>query len=220
MVLDAAKVPAKKRNAWLKREVVAKNRRVLLCNPAAVETGLNCLTHFSTLVWFQPPDCDPRAKRQAEGRIYRIGQTCPVRVYWLIYKGTSQEVLHKLLLKVAESEAVDGLDPASPLQASGIGTPAGMTGFDLGRAIFEAVEAEATVKPAGCVTAGVAVAAAAAPATEMVSAVVSSPATEPLPLPPPQAAPLAVTAPCTLVPAIVAKRVGRAGTQAQLGWIW
>jgi hypothetical protein len=143
VVLDAEKVPAKKRDAWLKREVVAKGKRVLICNPAAVETGLNSLTRFCTLVWFQPPDCDPRAKRQAEGRVYRIGQARPVRVHWLLYRGTSQEVLHRLLLlKVAESEAVDGLDPTSALTASGIGAPPGMTGFDLGRAIFEVVERE------------------------------------------------------------------------------
>jgi hypothetical protein len=63
-------VTARKREAWLKREVIAKGRRVMICNPAAVETGLNCLTLFCTLVWFQPPDCDPRAKRQAEGRVF------------------------------------------------------------------------------------------------------------------------------------------------------
>lgn len=140
-ILHADKVPAKKREAWIEREILAKHRRLLIVNPVAVGTGLNVLTHFSSLVWFQPPGCLPKAMRQAEGRVYRIGQTRPTRIYWLLYGATSQEILHRLLLlKVAESVAVDGLDPASALQASGVGTPEGMSGFDVGRAIFEAVQ--------------------------------------------------------------------------------
>jgi hypothetical protein len=140
-ILASDGVPAIERQAWIKREIVGRGRRVMIVNPAAVGVGLNCLTHFATVVWFQPPGCAPKALRQAIGRIHRIGQSRPCRVYWLIYKGTSQEVLHKLLLlKVAESVAVDALDPASALAASGIGTPAGMSGFDVGRAIFEAAE--------------------------------------------------------------------------------
>jgi hypothetical protein len=226
VILESEKVPAKKRQAWLKREVIAKRKRVLLCNPAAVETGLNCLTHFCTLVWFQPPDCDPRAKRQAEGRVYRLGQTRPVRIHWLLYTGTSQEVLHRLLLlKVAESEAVDGLDPTSALQAAGIGAPAGMTGFDLGRAIFEAVNAEEGGEPLSPAP-GKRFSTNGATSTPEVAALAPLgpvPAQQELPAP----APLAISAPASAssagaLPAagVVEQRVGRSQRVRQLGWAW
>jgi hypothetical protein len=223
--------------AWSRS--VAKGRRVLLCNPATGETGLNCLTHLCTLVWFQPPDCDPRAKRQAEGRLYRVGQTRPVRIHWLIYKGTSQEVLHRLLLlKVAESEAVDGLDPTSALLASGVGAPVGMTWFDLRRAIFAGVETEEkapAVRVVPDLVESVAVRSAiAAPAIhgpdlmatptpiEATSTPALAPPAEAARVPAPSA-PLP-PAPEPALPAlasrIVERRIGRSQRAAQLAWAW
>jgi hypothetical protein len=203
-ILHADKVPAKKREAWINAEILAKKRRVLLVNPVAVGTGLNVLTHFSTIIWFQPPGCAPKALRQAEGRVHRIGQTKPTRVYWLLYKGTSQEILHRLLLlKVAESVALDGLDPASALEASGVGTQEGMSGFDVGRAIFEAVRDERFLPP---------VPAPEAPAPALVALPVivpiaarPAPAVEPAPLP-------------VLPLHIIEKTVGPAKKSVQLTW--
>jgi len=142
-ILDSNKITARKRDEWLRRTIVAKGEPVLIVNPAAVETGLNSLVHFSTVVWFEPPGCDPKAERQAKGRIRRPRQTKEQRVFWLIYEGTSQELLRKLLLhKVAESMSVDGLDPTAALRASGIGQREGMSGFDVGRQLYLMARAE------------------------------------------------------------------------------
>lgn len=142
-ILDSDRITARKRDAWLRNVIVKKGEPVLIVNPAAVETGLNSLVHFNTVVWFEPPGCDPKAERQAKGRIRRPGQTKEQRVHWLVYKGTSQELLRKLLLhKVAESMSVDGLDPTAALRASGIGQREGMSGFDVGRQLFQMARQE------------------------------------------------------------------------------
>jgi hypothetical protein len=139
-ILDTNKVTAKKRDAWLAKEIVGKNRRMMLVNPAAVETGFNKLTHFSTVIWFQPPGCNPKSERQAKGRIRRPGQTKEQRIYWLVYQFTSQEMVRKLLLhKVAESLSVDGLDPTAALRASGVGEASGLSGYDIGRQLYRMV---------------------------------------------------------------------------------
>jgi hypothetical protein len=235
-ILHADKVPAKKREAWINSEILAKKRRVLLVNPIAVGTGLNTLVHFSTIVWFQPPGCAPKALRQAEGRVHRIGQKKPTRVFWLLYKGTSQEILHRLLLlKVAESVALDGLDPTSALEASGVGTQEGMSGFDVGRAIFEAVRDERFLPPPPLLEASTpsvstppsvspiaalpALAVEPAPlvvSPELVSEAPPRPAT-PAPAPAPVLRPAPAATPLP-PPHIIEKAVGPAKKSVQLTW--
>lgn len=137
-VLDA-KVGTQERDAWIRAKVVAKRIRVLVVNPVCVQTGLNSLVYFPTIVWAQNPDCNPTVYAQANGRIHRIGQTRPCRVYFPMYAGL-QVAAHKLLLhKVGVVRAVDGLDPEAALRAAGI-IEEGYTGFSVGRALYELIE--------------------------------------------------------------------------------
>lgn len=135
-VLDAAKVSASKRQAWIKKQT-ASGVRVLLTNPVAIQTGLNCLTYFATEIWMENPNCDAIVYRQAVGRIDRIGQTKPPRVFFPVYEDTVQAPLHALLLaKVAVSQSTDGLDARSALQASGVGESRAMSSLSVGRVLF------------------------------------------------------------------------------------
>lgn len=137
-VLDA-KVGTQERDAWIRAKVVARKVRVLVVNPVCVQTGLNSLVYFPTIVWAQNPDCNPTVYAQANGRIHRIGQTRPCRVYFPMYAGL-QVAAHKLLLhKVGVVRAVDGLDPEAALRAAGI-IEEGYTGFSVGRALYELIE--------------------------------------------------------------------------------
>lgn len=137
-ILDPAKVPTAKRQAWIEKEIVKKGRRVLICNPTTVQTGLNNLVHFSRIIVMENPACNPIIYRQAIGRIDRIGQTRPTRVYFPLYKNTLQEAAHRLLLlKVAVSRATDGLDAEGALMAAGVGDADALTSLSVGRALAE-----------------------------------------------------------------------------------
>ena len=138
VILDAEKVPSKKREKWIDTHVVKAGADVLLVNPVAVQTGLNNLVYFSTVVWYENPGCNPQVRRQAQGRIYRIGQTQPVRMYTLYYADTAQELMHELLLyKVGISEAVDGLDPKGALEAAGVGEVSDLSGQSVGAVLYK-----------------------------------------------------------------------------------
>lgn len=139
-ILYSEKPKARDRKAWLKTNVVGK-ARTMIVNPACIETGFNALTWFNTMVWFQPPGCNPKTMRQAKGRVRRPGQTKEQRFYWLIYQNTLQVALHQLLqLKAAESMAIDGTDNTAALRAAGVEPVGGVGGFDLGRALYEAAQ--------------------------------------------------------------------------------
>lgn len=134
--LDAAKVGASKRQDWIRKQT-AGGVHVLLTNPVAIQTGLNCLTYFATEIWMENPNCDAIVYRQAVGRIDRIGQTKPPRVFFPVYEDTVQAPLHALLLaKVAVSQSTDGLDARSALQASGVGESHAMSALSVGRVLF------------------------------------------------------------------------------------
>lgn len=141
-VLDAGKVAASKRQAWIDKEVIKKDRRVLVVNPVAVQTGLNNLIWFSTEIWMENPACNAIVLRQAKGRVDRIGQTKETRIIFPIYVTTPQENLHKLLLhKVAVSMSTDGLDAESALQAAGVGETQAMSVMAVGRQLYEMLSA-------------------------------------------------------------------------------
>lgn len=143
-VLDANKVAAAKRQAWIDREVVKKRRRVMVANPVAVQTGLNNLVWFSTQIWLENPACNAIAFRQATGRVDRIGQTKETRILFPVYAGTLQENLHKLLLhKVGVSMATDGLDAESALQAAGVGEGNALSALAVGRQLYEMIVSSA-----------------------------------------------------------------------------
>lgn len=139
-VLDASKISAAKRQTWIEAQI-AKGVDVLLTNPVAIQTGLNCLTHFSTTIWLQNPGCNAIVFRQANGRIDRIGQKQPPRCYVLAYRGSTQEALHTLLMrKVAVSQSTDGLDARSALQATGVGEATAMSTLSVGKLLFDLID--------------------------------------------------------------------------------
>ena len=124
-VLLADKVPTGKRIPWIQQHVVEANAPALFVNPVSVMTGINNLVHDCTTIWMQDPMCNPITYRQANGRVYRIGQTKETRMYFGVYKGTLQVPLHKLLMhKVAVSRSTDGLDAEAALRAAGVGSQA------------------------------------------------------------------------------------------------
>lgn len=138
VILEADKVGSKKREHWIDKNVVKPGIEVLIVNPVAVQTGLNNLVHFCSVIWYENPGCNPQVRRQAQGRIYRIGQTKPVRNYTLYYENTAQSLLHELLLyKVGISEAVDGLDPKGSLQAAGVGEVSELSGQSVGAVLYK-----------------------------------------------------------------------------------
>jgi hypothetical protein len=88
----------------------------------------------------QNPACNPVTKRQADGRIDRVGQDKPTRVRFPVYGGTTQQHTHSLLMhKVAVSMSTDGLDAEAALLAAGIGNDDGFSAFSVGRQIYEMI---------------------------------------------------------------------------------
>ena len=137
-ILYADKVDPKKRQTWIDRQVLKPKHRVLLTNPVCIQTGLNNLVWFSSQIWMENPACNPIVYRQAVGRIFRIGQTKPTRVFMPIYDGTSQTQAHRLLLsKVAISMATDGLDAVSAFNAAGAGSQDGMAAMSVGQQLYK-----------------------------------------------------------------------------------
>ncbi len=138
--LDAKKVPAAERESWIRRHVVEKDVPVLLVNPNAVKTGLNCLVTFSTAIWYEL-DLSALTYRQANGRLHRIGQTRPVTIHVPFYRGTAQQIAFELVAqKVSASLKVDGLDLTAALEAAGAGTDtaaAVASVMGLGQAIYQ-----------------------------------------------------------------------------------
>jgi hypothetical protein len=136
-ILYADKVSTGKRQAWIEKEVVKKDRHVLVCNPVAIQTGLNNLVHFASEVWLESPACNPVTFRQAVGRVDRIGQKLETRIHSAIYKDTLQEQLYDLLMqKVAVAVSTDGLDPEAALQAAGVGEDEYFAGLSIGKQLW------------------------------------------------------------------------------------
>jgi superfamily II DNA or RNA helicase len=102
-----AKVKPADREAWV-AERVEKGLRVLIANPAIVETGLD-LNAFTTLIFY-----DTGTKlftmRQAARRSFRINQSAPrIEVYLLYYRDTLQHKLLKLMgTKLAAATLIEG----------------------------------------------------------------------------------------------------------------
>jgi len=141
--LDAEVVSAKKRKEWIDTMVLARGVRVLLVNPASVETGLNNLVAFATLILIQNPQADAIVYRQAFGRIDRPGQTRPTELLVPFLEGTIQRVGVALLArKVAASLEADGIDIGSTLGAVGGGQRAAgtRTGGSFGALLLQALE--------------------------------------------------------------------------------
>jgi len=91
-----ASVPTHKREEWYDRQLET-GAEVVICHPKLVETGLDLLA-FPTLYFYQT-GYSLHTLRQASRRSWRIGQREPVRVKFLTYKGTMQEICLRLMGK-------------------------------------------------------------------------------------------------------------------------
>ena len=89
-------VPTQKREEWYDRQLEA-GVEVVVCHPKLCETGLD-LVALPTL-YFHQTGYSLHTLRQASRRSWRIGQKHPVRVKFLTYKGTMQEVCLRLMGK-------------------------------------------------------------------------------------------------------------------------
>ncbi len=141
-VLDAAKVSTGKRIDWINKNVVKKDLEVLLVNPMAVQTGLNNLVHFSTAIWYENPMCNANVRRQASGRIDRIGQRKPTRMVTILNQGAPEAAQSLLMHKVAVGRGVDGLDPEAALRAAGIIQGDAMDALSVGKQLYKILSGE------------------------------------------------------------------------------
>lgn len=133
--LDADKVPARKRQEWIDKNVVGK-KKVMVTNPSCVMTGLNNLIWFSTAIFFENPGVNPFIARQAVGRLDRITQKLPVRVFWPVYEGVQAMLFELLQQKIAIAQQIDGIDPTAALEMVGGGDQAAAS-MDVGLAIWK-----------------------------------------------------------------------------------
>ena len=116
-VLKSNTVKSERREEWVGRKV-EEGVDVLICNPRLVQTGLD-LVDFPTIIWFET-DYSVYTMRQASRRSWRIGQTLPVKVIFMVYEGTIQADALKLVAKKMQSSlAVEGELPENGLTAFG-----------------------------------------------------------------------------------------------------
>jgi SNF2 family DNA or RNA helicase len=105
LILRANKPPVAQREGWIRNLVGMHD--VMLCNPNLIKTGLD-LIEFPTLIFFQT-GYSVYTLRQASRRSWRIGQTYPVKVYYLSYLDTMQEkALSLMASKMETALAVEG----------------------------------------------------------------------------------------------------------------
>jgi len=82
-----------KREAWIDQHV--NDIDVLIVNPRKVETGLD-LVAFSTAIFYEP-DYSLYTLWQAMRRVWRLGQTKPVVVKYLVYQDTLEDAALALM---------------------------------------------------------------------------------------------------------------------------
>lgn len=81
-----ASIPPRRRERWLSANIPRLD--VLITNPRLVETGLD-LYDFATIVWVEI-DYSLYTMWQACRRVWRLGQTKPVRVVYVAYEDTME----------------------------------------------------------------------------------------------------------------------------------
>ena len=89
-ILDATTAP-RKRMAWLEQHP----SNVLITNPRLVETGLDLIAYRTAI--FYEVDYSLYTMWQACRRLWRLGQTAPVKVFYLTYTGTLEEKAYALV---------------------------------------------------------------------------------------------------------------------------
>jgi hypothetical protein len=134
--LEAQKVATKKRMKWIDN-AVSSGIDVLIAHPKVIGTGLDNLTYFSRVVFFESPGSQPIIFRQTRGRIYRPGQTRPTELVSMVYADTLQVKHHEFLIrKAAASQSTDGHDPLESLRSVGAGDESTVVAMSLGRALM------------------------------------------------------------------------------------
>lgn len=104
-VLDA-NVPPDKREEWLER-AQQEGFDVMLTNGRLVETGMDLL--FAATIIQYGTEYSVHSLRQSLRRSWRLGQRKPIKVIFLVYRGTMQEVAINLIArKMRAAEMVDG----------------------------------------------------------------------------------------------------------------
>lgn len=86
-------VPAKRREKWILDRV--KDLDVLICNPMMTETGLD-LVQFATCIFYEI-SYSMYVLFQSMRRLWRLGQTQPVKILFPIYSGTMEEAALSLM---------------------------------------------------------------------------------------------------------------------------
>ena len=101
-----AKTKTQEREKFIDAKV-KEGYRVMICNPALVETGLDLLA-FTNIIFYQT-GYNPFTMRQAARRSYRLNQPNNVNVYFLYYEDTAQEVILSLMAdKLNAAMAIEG----------------------------------------------------------------------------------------------------------------
>jgi hypothetical protein len=86
-------LPPAKREAWIDKQV--KDIDVLITNPRKIETGLD-LVKFATIICCEV-EYSLYTLWQFMRRVWRLGQTKPVRVLFLVYRDTMEEAALALI---------------------------------------------------------------------------------------------------------------------------
>lgn len=135
-VLKSEAVPPQRREEWIEA-TVKRGCDVLIVNPDCVKTGLD-LYQFPTVVFYET-GYSIYTLRQASRRSWRIGQTKPVKVYYLCYAGTMQEKALRLIAsKLETSLVVEGELSDKGLQA--LSQAEGSMVLELARALIEGMQ--------------------------------------------------------------------------------
>ena len=124
-------VPRQQREAWVDARL-KEDVQVVISHPQLVETGVDLLA-FPTILWFQT-GYSLFQLRQASRRAWRIGQTQPCRVVYLVYEDTMQEAALTLMGRKMEAAlALEGRLSLAGLQSLG----ASDSSNDLARVLAE-----------------------------------------------------------------------------------
>jgi hypothetical protein len=102
--LNTARVPAREREAWIEKQ--AHTLDALITHPKAVETGLD-LVMFQTVVAYEAIYATI-SLAQAICRVWRLGQTRPVRVFALGYQGIELDAWDVIARKISWAKSVYG----------------------------------------------------------------------------------------------------------------
>lgn len=105
-VLKSGAPASQFRERWVESKV-REGIDALIVNPQLVQTGLD-LVQFPTIVWFET-NYSVYVTRQASRRSWRVGQTQPVKVYFLTYEDTMQlQAINLIARKTQASLALEG----------------------------------------------------------------------------------------------------------------